>query len=128
MRADVEAPPAEAALRKRAPPARYPPERDARIDEQILALLRPPGKPRDSLADLRMLPAGTVLEPLARIVHDVALLGQRGVELSIEGSDVALDKVVLEAIKEPLIHLVQTRCAASVARGRLLAGKRSVER
>jgi chemotaxis protein histidine kinase CheA len=83
---------------------------------------------RDSLADLRMLPAGTVMQPLARIVHDVALLQDKEAELSLTGTEVALDKVVLEAIKEPLIHLVRNAVAHGIESPsvRLLAGKRSV--
>ena len=100
----------------------------AHIDEQNLRRFGLLESLRDSLADLRMLPAGTVLQPLARIVHDVALLQDKEAELSIEGSDVALDKVVLEAIKEPLIHLVRNAVAHGLESpaARLLAGKRSV--
>jgi chemotaxis protein histidine kinase CheA len=100
----------------------------AQIDELNLRRFGLLESLRDSLADLRMLPAGTVLQPLARIVHDVALLQDKEAELSIEGSDVALDKVVLEAIKEPLIHLVRNAVAHGLESPevRLLAGKRSV--
>jgi two-component system chemotaxis sensor kinase CheA len=82
---------------------------------------------RDSLADLRMLPAGTILQPLARIVRDVALLREKEAEFFIVGADVALDKVVLEAIKEPLIHLVRNAVAHGIELPavRLLAGKPS---
>lgn len=100
----------------------------AQIDELNLRRFGLLESLRDSLADLRMLPAGTVLQPLARIVHDVALLQDKEAELSIEGSDVALDKVVLEAIKEPLIHLVRNAVAHGLESpaARLLAGKRSI--
>ena len=45
---------------------------------------------RDSLADLRMLSAGTVLQPLARVVRDGALLQSKEAELVVSGADVAL--------------------------------------
>jgi two-component system chemotaxis sensor kinase CheA len=82
---------------------------------------------RDRLADLRMLPAATVLQPLARIVRDVALLQDKQADLVISGGDVALDKVVLEAIKEPLIHLVRNAVAHGIELPeiRLLSGKPS---
>jgi two-component system chemotaxis sensor kinase CheA len=82
---------------------------------------------RDRLADLRMLPAATVLQPLARIVRDVALLQEKQADLVISGGDVALDKVVLEAIKEPLIHLVRNAVAHGIELPeiRLLSGKPS---
>jgi chemotaxis protein histidine kinase CheA len=100
----------------------------AHIDERNMRRFSLLESLRDSLADLRMLPAGTVMQPLARIVHDVALLQGKEAELSLAGTDVALDKVVLEAIKEPLIHLVRNAVAHGLEPPsvRLLAGKRSV--
>lgn len=66
---------------------------------------------RDSLADLRMLPAGTVLQGMHRIVRDVALNQTKEADLTITGGDVPIDKVILDALKEPLIHLVRNAVA-----------------
>lgn len=69
---------------------------------------------RDSLADLRMLPAGTILQGMHRIVRDVAVSQGKEAELVVVGADVAVDKVVLDAIKEPLIHLVRNAVAHGI--------------
>lgn len=66
---------------------------------------------RDSLADLRMLPAGTILQGMHRIVRDVALNQGKEADLTIAGADVAIDKVILDALKEPLIHVVRNAVA-----------------
>ncbi|HET9342682.1 MAG TPA: response regulator [Candidatus Eremiobacteraceae bacterium] len=66
---------------------------------------------RDSLADLRMLPAGTILQGMHRIVRDVALNQSKEADLTIAGGDVPIDKVILDALKEPLIHLVRNAVA-----------------
>jgi len=66
---------------------------------------------RDSLADLRMLPAGTILQGMHRIVRDVALNQGKEADLTIAGGDVLIDKVILDALKEPLIHLVRNAVA-----------------
>jgi len=66
---------------------------------------------RDSLADLRMLPAGSILHGMHRIVRDVALNQGKEADLTITGADVPIDKVVLDAVKEPLIHLVRNAVA-----------------
>jgi len=66
---------------------------------------------RDSLADLRMLPAGTILQGMHRIVRDVALHQGKEADLTIAGGDVPIDKVILDALKEPLIHLVRNAVA-----------------
>lgn len=62
---------------------------------------------RDSLADLRMLPAGTILQGMHRVVRDVALNLSKEADLTITGGDVPIDKVILDALKEPLIHIVR---------------------
>lgn len=66
---------------------------------------------RDSLADLRMLPAGTILQGMHRIVRDVALNQGKEADLTIAGGEVPIDKVILDALKEPLIHLVRNAVA-----------------
>ncbi len=66
---------------------------------------------RDSLADLRMLPAGTILQGLHRVVRDVATNQGKDADLTISGADVAIDKVILDALKEPLIHIVRNAVA-----------------
>ncbi|HEY5093743.1 MAG TPA: response regulator [Candidatus Eremiobacteraceae bacterium] len=98
-----------------------------RIDDRNLQRFGLLESLRDSLADLRMLPAGTILQPLARVVRDISQLQDKDAELSIAGADIALDKVVLEAIKEPLIHLVRNAVAHGIEPPalRLLAGKRA---
>ena len=66
---------------------------------------------RDSLADLRMLPAGTILQGMHRIVRDVALSQGKEADLTIAGADVPIDKVILDALKEPIIHIVRNAVA-----------------
>lgn len=98
-----------------------------RIDDRNLQRFGLLESLRDSLADLRMLPAGTILQPLARVVRDIAQLQDKDAEISLSGADIALDKVVLEAIKEPLIHLVRNAVAHGIELPsvRLLSGKRA---
>jgi two-component system, chemotaxis family, sensor kinase CheA len=71
---------------------------------------------RDSLADLRMLPASTILQNMHRVVRDVADNQGKEAELIIAGADVAIDKVVLDALKEPLIHIIRNAVAHGIER------------
>jgi two-component system chemotaxis sensor kinase CheA len=56
---------------------------------------------------LRMTPASTVLDLLPRMVQDLASEQDKVVELVVQGADLEVDRKVLEALKEPLIHLVR---------------------
>ncbi|KFE64687.1 hybrid sensor histidine kinase/response regulator [Hyalangium minutum] len=62
---------------------------------------------RDDLRDMRMVPAAQVLEPLRRTVREVSSRLGKQVELFISGGDVRLDRRILDALKDPLQHLVR---------------------
>lgn len=55
----------------------------------------------------RMQPIGTVWGKLPRIVRDLAHQLGKQVRLEMEGKDTELDKSLIEAIKDPLTHIVR---------------------
>ncbi|MGA9521085.1 MAG: response regulator, partial [Myxococcaceae bacterium] len=88
---------------------------------------------RDDLRDLRMVPASFVLEPLRRTVRDVAARVNKEVELELRGSDVKLDRRILDAVKDPLLHLIRNAVDhgleapdVRVARGKPAMGRLTV--
>ncbi|MCY1034439.1 response regulator [Corallococcus sp. BB11-1] len=62
---------------------------------------------RDDLRDLRMVPASQVLEPLRRTVRETASRLGKEVVLELGGTDVRLDRRIVDALKDPLVHLVR---------------------
>ena len=56
---------------------------------------------------MRMQPISNVWGTLPRVVRDLSLECGKRVRLVMEGADTELDKSVLEAIKDPLMHLVR---------------------
>ncbi|WP_300526170.1 hybrid sensor histidine kinase/response regulator [Aminiphilus sp.] len=54
-----------------------------------------------------MLPFGAVLQGFPKIVRDLSRELGKDVETEIRGSEVEVDKRILEGIKDPLIHLVR---------------------
>lgn len=62
---------------------------------------------QDRVADLRMMPFETVAGGMQRLVRDLARDLQKQVVLDIMGSTVEIDKAVLDALKEPLMHLLR---------------------
>ncbi len=55
----------------------------------------------------RMQPIDTLWSKLPRLVRDLAVACGREVSLDLEGRDTELDKTILEAIKDPLTHVVR---------------------
>ena len=62
---------------------------------------------QESVMKMRMQPISNVWGTLPRVVRDLSLECGKCVRLVMEGADTELDKSVLEAIKDPLTHLVR---------------------
>jgi two-component system chemotaxis sensor kinase CheA len=55
----------------------------------------------------RMQSIGNVFNKFPRVVRDLARTLGKKVELTLEGKDVELDKTIIEAISDPLTHLIR---------------------
>jgi two-component system chemotaxis sensor kinase CheA len=62
---------------------------------------------QDRVADLRMMPFETVAGGMQRLVRDLARDLKKQVVLDIIGAHVEIDKAVLDALREPLMHLIR---------------------
>jgi two-component system chemotaxis sensor kinase CheA len=62
---------------------------------------------QEGVMKTRMQPIDNVWNKLPRVVRDLAHTCGREVRLEMEGRETELDKTVLEAIKDPLTHLVR---------------------
>ncbi|HOU35693.1 MAG TPA: Hpt domain-containing protein, partial [Candidatus Omnitrophota bacterium] len=62
---------------------------------------------QDEVMQTRLLPVAYVLDAFPRVVRDVARKQSKDVELSISGGDIELDRIVLDEISDPLLHLVR---------------------
>jgi len=60
-----------------------------------------------SVRSIRLLPLSTVFNLFPRMVRDLAQDQGKDVELVIEGGDVAVDKRIIEEMKDPLMHLLR---------------------
>ncbi|HET9450601.1 MAG TPA: response regulator, partial [Aggregicoccus sp.] len=80
---------------------------------------------RDDLRDLRMVAASALLEPLRRAVREVSSRLGKDVELVLGGTEVRIDRRILEALRDPLMHLVRNAVdhGLETPEQRLAAGK-----
>ncbi|HLD41371.1 MAG TPA: chemotaxis protein CheA, partial [Candidatus Omnitrophota bacterium] len=62
---------------------------------------------QDEIMQTRLLPVAYILDNFTRVVRDLARKKQKEVELEISGSEIELDRVVLDEIGDPLIHLLR---------------------
>ncbi len=62
---------------------------------------------QDRLTSTRVQPIGKIIERFERLVRDVANLGDRIVELRVEGGETVVDKFMLDAIAEPIGRMLR---------------------
>jgi two-component system chemotaxis sensor kinase CheA len=69
---------------------------------------------KDSAIGMRTLPVASITGQLPRAVRDIALGEGKQVELTISGGDTELDRVILEGLYDPLVHLVRNAVAHGI--------------
>jgi two-component system chemotaxis sensor kinase CheA len=62
---------------------------------------------QEGVMKTRMQPIGNVWSKLPRMVRDLSVACGKQVHVEMEGRDTELDKTIIEAIKDPLIHVVR---------------------
>lgn len=62
---------------------------------------------QENVMKTRMQPIGTVLSKFPRVVRDLANACGKQVALELDGKDTELDRTIIEAIKDPLTHLIR---------------------
>ena len=58
----------------------------------------------------RMQPIGVVWNKFPRVVRDLGQASGKQIVLQMEGEETELDKTIIEAIKDPLTHIVRNSC------------------
>ncbi len=76
-------------------------QRESRLLERKLDELQ------KGILDVRMVPLGRVFEKLARMLRRIARESSKEVDFSISGGEVELDKLIVEALSDPLMHIVR---------------------
>ena len=80
---------------------------------------------QEQVLESRLVPVAEVFDRMPRLVRDAARATGKRVELSTEGGDVAVDRAVLDALADPLGHLLRNAVDHGIesAERRAAAGK-----
>jgi len=62
---------------------------------------------QDQVRILHLVPAGTQLKALSRSIREIAQDLGKEIDFEINGSEIELDRPILEGIKDPLMHLLR---------------------
>jgi len=84
------------------------------LEETVSSLGKLLGDMRDDLLESRLVPASLVFNRFPRMVRDLAKDGGKEVEFTIVGGEIELDRLILDRISEPLVHLVRNAVAHGI--------------
>ena len=62
---------------------------------------------QEGVMKTRMQPIGSIWRKLPRVVRDLSVACNKKIRLEMEGQETELDRTIIEAIKDPLTHLVR---------------------
>ena len=62
---------------------------------------------QDNVSTARLVPVDEIFQKFPRMVRDLAREHHKEIEFILEGREIELDKAILDAISEPLIHLLR---------------------
>ncbi len=77
------------------------------IKAQYDAINRISGEMQDAIMRVRMMPVSFIFQRFPRLVRDLSRKLGKDVALVLEGEDTEADKNVIEALADPLIHIVR---------------------
>ena len=89
------------------------------------ALERKLNELQGGILEVRMVPLEQVFDKLARLVRKIARDAGKELDLKVTGGDVELDKLIVEELSDPLMHLIRNAIDHGIERpeARVKAGK-----
>ncbi|MFZ0684282.1 MAG: chemotaxis protein CheW [Terriglobales bacterium] len=76
---------------------------------------------QEGVMKTRMQPIGVIWNKLPRVVRDLAASSGKSILLQMEGAETELDRTIIEAIKDPLTHLVRNCCDHGIEKPKVRA-------
>lgn len=103
---------------------------DPELDDALAEASRLIAEVQDGVLGGRMVPVWQVFDRFPRVVRDAARLLGKEVEFVVEGREIELDRVLLEQVADPLVHLLRNAIDHGIEapEERVAAGKRAAGR
>ncbi len=80
---------------------------DRGLEEALMHFDRLTDELQNGMMQVRLVPVDYIFNRFPRMVRDVAGEEKKQVDLLIEGSEIGLDRTILDEINEPLVHLLR---------------------
>jgi two-component system chemotaxis sensor kinase CheA len=77
------------------------------LEEALSSLDHLTGQLQEEIMASRMVPLEQIFNRFPRMIRDLAKIEQKKIELIITGSDIELDRTILDEIGDPLVHILR---------------------
>jgi two-component system chemotaxis sensor kinase CheA len=77
------------------------------LQTQVRTMSRKLSMLQEGILDVRMVPLGQVFDKLARVVRKLGRDSGKEIRLTVSGADTELDKLIVEELSDPLMHMVR---------------------
>ncbi|NNG00771.1 MAG: hypothetical protein HKM93_15400 [Desulfobacteraceae bacterium] len=96
-----------------------------RLSDATVALGRVANDLQEGVMKVRMLPISQLFDRYPRLIHDLTRHLDKQVKLEVKGEETELDKMVIEKISDPLVHILRNSVdhGVELAADRRRAGK-----
>ncbi|MEM9368343.1 MAG: chemotaxis protein CheW [Planctomycetota bacterium] len=84
--------------------------RQSSLDKIALGLDQVTTELQETIMQTRMQPIGNVFNKFPRVIRDLSASLGKEIQLKTEGNEVETDKTIVEAIADPLTHLIRNSC------------------
>jgi two-component system, chemotaxis family, sensor kinase CheA len=78
-----------------------------RLHREVRSLERRIDELQGGILEVRMVPLGQVFDKLGRVVRKISRDAGKEVSLTISGSETELDKLIVEELSDPLMHIIR---------------------
>jgi two-component system chemotaxis sensor kinase CheA len=107
---------------------------DEQLERSVHHLRRITMDLQDISMSVRMIPVAQTFRKMIRLVHDICAKTGKKTQLALLGEDTEVDKTVIEAISDPLVHVVRNSLDHGlempddrVAKGKVAEGSLTIE-
>ncbi len=78
-----------------------------KLNEDLELMERNTFELQEEILSLRMLPLELILGNLGKMVEETAMVLEKEITLTLKGTDLLLDKFILEGLYDPIVHIVR---------------------
>jgi len=104
--------------------------KNPRLQRNLAQLKRITTELQKTSMSMRLVPIGPLFRRMARLVRDLSRQFDKQVEMETEGDDIELDRTIVEALADPLMHMVRNALDHGIEspKERLAQGKTAAAR